>query len=344
MLDGDDVFLVPPREHEGPEGGPLIITEMERIGDGGRPLSPALAMLDLHESMARMGQKIVRESIEAKQNPFYHGVDEDAISAWISAPSGKPIQAINPRDVTMIETGGPIVQQLIGAYTWYMESANNEAINLQQTLGVGQQGERTASEAVILSNQGQQQHADQRTQALRGLTQVMGVLSAYIDMHPMLQRTFAVRAPNGQMAELTFDARTRRGEHRDFTLSVVPYFQQQLDPLVDLERFVGMVTQLPAIVQRTVATFGPEAGMVVLRAIAAKAQIPELEDMMPTPDSLEQLLAMALPQPQEPTVTGVRVPGAGGAGPGGAQGPSRTPRAPRTQGQQYGDRMTPGGV
>lgn len=263
--------------HEGPERGPIDWISFYDVPGRIAPLPPVLLWRELHDAMAKVGDKVVRSIVEAK---VIVGYLPNAIEDAKAAKSAEHLQLVkmaNPDSVKPIPLEGNS-QMLWEGFNWLSQQGSAAAGNIKQKAGVEGEGD-TATEASILNANSDQRIKWMRDRVQAAVKSVAKKRGWYVATDPLINKLTGVRIPGGEVIPVVYTAEAREGEPLDFSFDIEPYQPESGDPNVRMRRIVELFSQvLPAIIPGLQTGIFDPAG--VFRILSREFQNEDLDEML----------------------------------------------------------------
>ena len=316
-------------EFQGPASGPIRWISFYEIPGKPAPLPPVLLWRELHDAIAKVGDKLVRSILESKVIGAYRPTAIDDAKAAKDAAHLELVKMQDP-DGLKFHTIEGLSDTFWSGFGWLSEQGSQAAGNIKLKAGTAS-GADTATEASILSA-----NSDDRTRWMRDrinktLKQLANDRAWYILTDPIINKLTGVRQPGGEFMSVEYTAEAKEGDPIDFQFDVQPFQPESGDPNVRLRRITELLsTVLPAVFPLIQAGVIDPQGMVRMisrefgtqdfdQVIAASPQlqmrVSALQSMMPQPAALQgtpQPMAAGGPRAAIGEVRGAMAPGGPG--------------------------------
>lgn len=312
-MDGPEFFVVPPYEiTDEPEGNRYVVTALSELPGHLTPVSPAMAMMDAHFAQAGIAAKLLHQIATLERKYIFAPGAQDMVMRLMNGPGDEPIMG-DPSKIAEFIRGG-MVKELVDG--WSFLTALGQRIGPNQSLAAGQQtpGDSATADS-ILAGQGAVAigywKGKRDAARVKELRRVAAMLTQGNDRH-----VFKVPGANGSVVPLVWDMTTRDISYDRYKYRIKPSsYNGGMDPRAYLRSLFEVLSSLPGVLQLVVGMGGDP--QKALRVISDLANMPELDEMMPTADhhamqmGVLQLLA---------TGGKIATPNAGGVTPSGAMG------------------------
>ncbi len=308
---GGKGFVMEPREYEGPERGPLIEMRLRELPNNAHPISMGGQLLDLHLGESALATKIMRRMLSRCRKVFAKKEEEnEALELGNNLDDEIIPGEWNGKQADL----GGIDEGDLAALKQVTEWGNNETANLQQSGGNTDPTIKTATVGSILQGNAQVKLGDLRAVTTGPLKQVMRCFAWYVDQDPFFQKQFSMRVPGGDMIDVQYDQRSKKGNFADFDYDTQAISEEPTDPRqkrAEFAQFMQFSAAWLAAVQQTGGNL--EAAV---RILSDRYDEPELDEVYPTQGGAQ----VAMAQQQQAMVPGQG--GAVGARPAGPKAPS----------------------
>lgn len=245
VISGGKILNVYP--HEGPERTPLDWVSFYDIPGRVAPLPPVLLWRELHDAIAKVGDKIVRAIVESKVIMGYEPTGIDDAKAAKNAEHLQLVKMKNPKAITPLVLEGNS-DALLSGFTFLSQQGSDAAGNIKQKAGLESEA-KTATEASMLNANSDQRIRWMRERVHSTLKSVAKKRAWYVVTDPLINKVTGVRTPGGERIALAYTAEAREGDPLDFMVDIEPYQPESGDPNVRLRRIVELFSQvLPAVI------------------------------------------------------------------------------------------------
>lgn len=264
-------------DHEGPERSPLDWVSFYDVPGRVAPLPPVLLWRELHDAIAKVGDKMVRRIVESKTILGYTPTGIDDAKAAKNAEDLQLVKMTNPAGITPIILEGHN-QNTFEGFQFLSQAGSDAAGNIKQKAGLSSEG-KTATEASLLNA-----NSDQRIKWMRD--RVQGTIKSvakkrawYIVTDPLINKVTGVRVPGGEKIGMVYTAEAREGDPLDFAIDIEPYQPESGDPNVRMRRIVELFSQvLPAVIPGLQTGLFDPAG--VFRVLSREFGNNDLDEML----------------------------------------------------------------
>ena len=291
-------------EYQGPEMGPYERLEFMPIPGSSIGLAPAAAIMEQHESLVKIADKVVDQIMRAKRIPVGSRSAEDDLKAIGNAVDGEMTTVDDVGSVKDLDFGGVSPQALEGFQL--LAGMGQQAAGAPDMLAGAGDDSDTATEY-----QGRMGQAGARVQDMGEVFQgwhdrLAKHMAFYITTDPLIQKGTTARLPGGEYLNVRYDAATRKGTYPDFMFKIVHRSMGALDPSVQSKRVVEGIQVLMGAAQASMATGGLVDVASVARVISRNPGSEGLEEVIRDPIVQQAIQArmQAAPQGQPGQVVG----------------------------------------
>ena len=308
-------------DYYGPDTGPYTFLSFTPPAPHNPvPVSYVGVWYDLHNASNRMMKKVIDQALRQKDIVGYRGQAADDAQEALDASDGEAVQMEDPNGINVVSFGGQqrsneiIVDRL---NQWYnMMAANPQGVAGQRM------DAKSATEAQILSQNVSVGIEDMRDMVYHAAAEEARKRAFYLHTDPLKETPLTVRRPQptpmGPVAveqEVRLTPEARRGEWIDFNISIEPESMSRIDSETRLRRTMEFATQvIPAAAQaaQVAQQLGePFSFMAYVTKMAEKMGIDWLDEVMHSPQALQQTMMQQQMSPGLEASTGGPAPGPG---------------------------------
>lgn len=316
MGGGPDVKVLRVDEYVGPESGPYHILSFSEVPDNIMPSSPAMDLIDLHESINHLACKIMRQGEGQKFLLAVQGGATEEGEKFSRATDGTVVVTNNPAGVQEVSFGG-YDQKNFGLMMQLRDWYSRQAGNLESLAGLSPQSETLGQDQLIQAGSAKQVQ-DMQARVAGFSEEVMQALAWYWWTDPVRTYEVELQLPNGgPKVPASIPPEYREGNWLELNFKIDPYSLQSESPSTRLQGLMNLLTQLmlPAapMMQQQGLTINFEA---VFRKLANYMNVPDLDEILvpaepqPQPEQQELNEPPRMPQSTNRTYTRVNRPGA----------------------------------
>lgn len=293
---------------QGPASGPIRWISFYDVPGKPAPLPPVLLWAELHDAIAKVGDKLIRSILESKVIGAYRPTAIDDANAARNAGHLEMVKMQDPEGLKFHTVEG-LSDTFWTGFGWLSEQGSKAAGN--QNLRAGTSTDAgTATEASILATNSDQRTRWMRDRIQKTLKQIANDRAWYILTDPLINKMTGVRDAGGEMMSVIYTAEAREGDPLDFMFDVVPFQPESADPNVRLKRITELLSQvLPAVFPLVQAGLIDPMGLV--RLISREFGTQDFDQVMAASPQLQMRIAamqsmLAPPQAMQgqPVATG----------------------------------------
>ena len=290
------------REAENPEGGPYDKLFFKDSPGTPIPIPPVWYWLDMDSTINIIVNKMKKQAASQKVVIAYEGDAADDVARLASAGDRGTVKVSNAEGLKNIEWPGIDP----GQYQWvdYLEQQFSvQASNAYTLGGRNSQAGTLGQEQMLMANASKS--VDDMYQAVYEFAaSIAKKITWYFWTDPLIQVPEIKRIEGFGDIPVMYDKVSREGEFWDYALNIEPYSMQRLNPSIELQRMMGLLTQwiLPTLqpaAQQGVTVNFPEA----TKQLAKLSGIRELDKWYETGVPANSL-ALNPYQPQQGVVKG----------------------------------------
>ncbi len=294
--------IIMTRDAENPEGGPYDKLYFKDFPGTPIPIPPVWYWLDLDATINVIVNKMKKQAASQKVVLAYEGDTADDVERLAAAGDRGTIKVSNVQGLQNIEWPGIDP----GQYDWtnYLESQFSTTANNAYTLGGrNSQAGTLGQEQMLMANASKS--VDDMYQAVYDFTtSIAKKMTWYFWTDPLIQIPRVKRVEGFGDISVMYDRTAREGEFWDYALTIEPYSMQRLNPNIELQRMMGLLTQwvLPTLqpaAQQGVTVNFPKA----TKQLAKLAGIREFDDWYETGVPTDSI-ALNPYQPQQGVIKG----------------------------------------
>lgn len=290
--DGPQDFIVEPTEQGSmepePEGSRYVVCALGTAPHILTSDSPAKALMHMHIARQKLGTKAVRQIDEARRQVVADPAAKRLVEQMLDPKREDKVAWGDPSTVKVEEIGG-LADQTIKGDEWLRASAQQIGPNVQLAGGRDDPSRTATGSSILAGNAGVvlAKWGNKVTEARETiLRRVAAMLLASEEAMELSVQTPAGPLPvvwNPQQMDVSYD---------QFAYSITPTTAGQvMDPAMRVQRLVEILNTIPVVVQNMMMLGGDPA--VVVRKISDAAQMPELDEILPTIDSEQLKMALA---------------------------------------------------
>lgn len=232
--------------YEGPGQSPIRWLCFYEVPGKAIPLPPVFLWRELHDALAKIGDKMVMSILEAKTVIGYRPTAVDDAKAVQHARHLETIKMNDP-DGLKVHSIKSIDREFYEGFGFINQRASEAAGNIRQEAGLESEAD-TATAASILSANSDKRTRWMRSRVQKFLSQIAADRAWYVIKDPLINKLTGVRMPGGEMLSVRYTAEDREGDALDFQYDVVPFEPESGDPNVRLKRITELLaTVLPAV-------------------------------------------------------------------------------------------------
>lgn len=287
--EGIDEFVVPPYEIvDEPEGSRYIVTALNSVNDSIMPLSPAMCLMDAHLSMNRTTSKLM-EQIETLRRKFmFRKGQQQQVMQLLNSKSDDFVEG-DPESVREYVIGG-MVKELVEGYQFLELLGKKVGPNVDVLSGQDGQASESATSTSIRAGNGAVVMGYWKKKIAEGRTMAMRRVAAMLtNSHESMQ--FEMPVGPGIVVPVVWEPGRMRLSYDQFKYSIKPNTNMAgMDARAKLRSMAELFNTIPGMVQVAVGLGGDPAK--VIRVLSDLAECPELDEILPTPDtqSIQMLL------------------------------------------------------
>ncbi len=280
-VQGADGFVVPPYPLEKePEGSPYIVTALNSMPSSLMPVSPAMGKMDEHLSRVGIYAKIMKQIEDLERKYVVKPGAQDMVMR-IKDKNADNFITGDPANIKEFIVGG-MLKELVEAQGFLQQEGLQTGPNIQLAGGQTEAGSTATSNSILAGNAAVVMGQWKR-KVDEGRTKVLRRVSAMLLKGGDVQ-TFPFVASSGQVYPLTWDANTLDISYDQYRYKIKPSSTTSgMDSRSKLRSLFEILTALPAVMQTMVGMLHADPAKV-LRVISDLAELPMLDEMLPTAD------------------------------------------------------------
>jgi len=240
------VVILADYTYEGPGQSPIRWVSFYEVPGKSAPLPPVYLWRELHDAIAKVGDKVITSILEAKVIGGYRPQAESDAKSAQGAAHMQLVKMTDPTGIVMHKFD-TMSDSFYEGFDWLSRQGSDAAGGIKQKAGVQGEGD-TATEASILNANSDQRITWMRSRVQKAMSQVANDRAWYIIKDPIINKLTGIRMPGGEMMTVQYSAEDREGDAVDFMFEVTPYQPESGDPNVRLKRITELLSQvLPAV-------------------------------------------------------------------------------------------------
>jgi len=229
------------RDAENPEGGPYDKLYFKKFPGSPLPIPPVWYWLDLDSTINVIVNKMRKQANSQKAVLAYEGDAVDDASRMAEAGDREAIKVSNASGIQTVEWPGIDKNQ----YDWinYIEQQFSlQAHNAYTLGGRNSQAETLGQEQMLMANASKSVD-DMFQQVYDFATSIARKMTWYFWTDPLIDVPKVKRIEGYGDIPVVFDRAAREGEFWDYAMEVEPYSMQRLNPTLEVQRTMGLMTQ-----------------------------------------------------------------------------------------------------
>ena len=329
-VEGVEGFIIDPYPlDDEPEGSRYVHVALDGMSSSLTPVSPCMVKMDEHLARVGVYAKIMKQIEDLERRYVIKPGAQDMVMR-LKDRNADGFVTGDPDSVKEFVLGG-MLKELVEAQSFLRIEGQQSGPNTELAGGRTEPGKTATSNAILAGNAAVAMNKWKNEVAKADETVLRRV--AAMRLKDGDTQTFPFTASSGQVYPLTWTANTKDISYDQYRFRIRAYSSTAaMDPRAKLLGMFQVLAALPGVLQTMCGMLGADPSKV-LRVVSDMADMPELDEMLPSADSQQiqtlilqhlQGAGMAQPGAMGPAGTGIAqnlarpitgMPGMGGTAP-----------------------------